>query len=102
MIMSLEQAAIAVITALGGVISFLYFRNETAKSAEIDLLKKSSDECQKWRAEKEPIITEMAERLGIAQGVATIINACKIKGCPYAGNLDKTFSLDPENHEKHL
>jgi uncharacterized membrane protein YkgB len=93
--MSLEQAAIAVVIALASVISFLYLRNESSRNAEINLLKQSSDECQKWRAEKEPLIHRMAQELGIAEGVVTIINACKIKGCPHAGNLDKTFSINP-------
>jgi hypothetical protein len=98
--MTLEQAAIAVIGILGGVVSFLYLRNESARTAEIDLIKKSSDECQKWRAEKEPIITEMANRLGVAEGVATFVNACSVSGCPFKGKLDTSYSLAPKEEKR--
>ena len=91
MIMSLEQAAIAALGVVCTALCFLF-----------NLLRLRSEACEKWRSEKEPIITEMAQRLGLAEGVVTIINACKIKGCPHAGSLDSTFSLDQKNaHEKH-
>ena len=97
--MSLEQAAIASVAALAGVISFLYLRNESSRSAEIDLLKKSSDECQKWRSEKEPLITAMANKLGIAEATTAIVNGCHVEECPFRGKLDTRYSLKPKEKE---
>jgi len=41
----------------------------------------------------------MAERLGIAQGVANFVNACKTKGCPFAGKIDTSYSLQPKDQQ---
>ena len=38
-------------------------------------------------ARKEPIIEQMAEQLGIHSGITRMVNACRVEGCPYAGNL---------------
>lgn len=76
------------LTAFSGILSFLGY--------VLKLLWSKSEACEKWRAEKEPIITEMAERLGIAEGVATFVNSCSIDGCPFKGKLDTSYSLTPE------
>jgi len=76
------------LTAFSGILSFLGY--------VLKLLWSKSEACEKWRSEKEPIITEMAERLGIAEGVATFVNSCSIDGCPFKGKLDTSYSLTPE------
>ena len=76
------------LTAFSGILSFLGY--------VLKLLWSKSEACERWRAEKEPIITEMAERLGIAEGVATFVNACHVKECPFAGKLDASYSLTPK------
>ena len=76
------------LTAFSGILSFLGY--------VLKLLWSKSEACEKWRAEKEPIITEMAERLGIAQGVATFVNSCSITGCPFKGKLDTSYSHTPK------
>ena len=76
------------LTAFSGILSFLGY--------VLKLLWSKSEACEKWRAEKEPIITAMAERLGIAEGAATLVNSCSIQGCPFAGKLDTSYSLTPE------
>lgn len=81
--MTLESAAI---TALGAVTTALCFL--------FRLLWERSRECEKWRQEKEPIIKQMAEQLGIHSGITRMVNACRVEGCPYAGNLTaETISL---------
>lgn len=88
--MTLEQASIASLSAVTGALCFL------AK-----LIWNRSVACEQWRNEKEPIITAMAQRLGLAEGVATIVNACSVKDCPFSGKLDTSYSLNPkEDHQK--
>ncbi len=80
--MTLEQAALA---ALGSVTAGL------CVLAKILLAR--SEACERWRNEMQPIIQGMAERLGFASGTAQMVNNCPVKGCPYAGNIDGTFSM---------
>lgn len=90
--MTLEQAAITALTAVSTALCFLF-----------NIIRLRSEACEKWRAEKEPIITAMAQKLGIAEATATIINACHIKECPFAGKLDTSYSLakkEKQTHEK--
>ena len=80
--MSVEQAAIASLAAVTSALCFMF-----------NLLRLRSEACELWRTEKEPIITAMAQKLGIAQATSDIVNACKVTGCPFAGNLESTFSV---------
>jgi hypothetical protein len=83
--MTLEQIFLSAIGAVTTALCFLF-----------NIIRLRSEACEKWRAEKEPIIAEMAKQLGIAEGVATFVNACKTKGCPFAGKLDTSVSLSPK------
>ena len=81
--MTLESAAIAALGAVTTALCFLF-----------RLLWERSRECEKWRQEKEAIIKQMAEQLGILSGITRMVNACQVEGCPYAGNLTaETISL---------
>lgn len=87
--MTLEAAAIA---ALGAVTTALCFM--------FQLLWKRSQDCESWRNEKEPLIEQMAQQLGIHTGITRMVNSCQIKGCPYAGTLNpETFSV--KNNESN-
>lgn len=86
--MTFEQATLLAISAVTTALCFLF-----------NIIRLRSEACEKWRAEKEPIITEMAERLGIAQGVANFVNSCSIEGCPFKGKLDTSYSLTPKGKE---
>lgn len=83
------------LTAFSGILTFLGY--------VLKLLWARSEACERWREEKEPIITAMAQKLGIAEATASIVNACHIKECPFAGKLDTSYSLTPKNkrHELH-
>ena len=84
--MTLESSAIAALGAVTTALCFLF-----------RLLWERSRECEKWRQEKEPIIKQMAEQLGIHSGITRMVNACRVEGCPYAGNLTaETLSLKKE------
>lgn len=88
--MTLETAAIA---ALGAVTTALCFM--------FQLLWKRSQECENWRNEKEPLIEQMAQQLGIHSSIARMVNSCHVKGCPYAGTLiPETLSLRLEKTTK--
>lgn len=76
------------LTAFSGILSFLGY--------VLKLLWSKSEACEKWRAEKEPVIMAMAQKLGIAEGVATFVNSCSITGCPFKGKLDTSHSLTPK------
>lgn len=81
--MTLESAAIAALGAVTTALCFLF-----------RLLWERSRECEKWRQEKEPIIEQMAEQLGIHSSITRMVNACRVQGCPYAGTLTpETLSL---------
>lgn len=87
--MTFEQGLLAAVTATVGGLCFLF-----------NIIRLRSEECEKWRKEKEPIITDMAQKLGIAEATANIVNACKIAGCPYAGKLETSFSVEAEENPK--
>jgi hypothetical protein len=74
--MSLEAAAIAAVGAVTTALCFLF-----------KLLWKRSQECEEWRNEKEPLIEQMAQQLGIHSGITRMVNSCRVKDCPYAGTL---------------
>lgn len=81
--MTLESAAIAALGTVTTALCFLF-----------QLLWKRSQECEQWRKEKEPLIEEMAQQLGIHSGITRMVNACEVKNCPYAGKLAvETFSV---------
>lgn len=85
--MTLESAAIAALGAVTTALCFLF-----------RLLWERSRECEEWRQEKEPLIEQMAEQLGIHSGITRMVNACRVEGCPYAGNLTaETISLKKEH-----
>ncbi len=87
--MTFEQGLLAAVTAVTGGLCFLF-----------NIIRLRSEACEKWRAEKEPIITEMANRLGVAEGVATFVNACSVSGCPFKGKLDTSYSLAPKEEKR--
>lgn len=86
--MTFEQALLLAISAVVTALCFLF-----------NILRLRSEECEKWRAEKEPIIREMANKLGVAEATTNIVNACKVEGCPFSGKLNTSYSLKP--NEKH-
>jgi hypothetical protein len=87
--MSPEQLLLAALSTVSGCLCFL-FRIIWARSME----------CEKWRAEKEPIILAMAKSLGLAQGAAEMVNSCHIKACPFAGKLDPTYSIEANKEQR--
>jgi len=90
--MTIESAAIAALGAVTGALCFLF-----------QLLWTRSQECEQWRNEKEPLIEEMAQQLGIHSGITRMVNTCDIENCPYAGKLSvETFSLQhkPKNQNE--
>lgn len=92
--MTLEQALISGIGAVTGALCVL------AK-----VIWDRSKACEEWRAIKEPLITLMAEKLGLAKGTLDVIDSCPTPGCPYSGKLKPgTYSIsDKENPNKpHL
>ena len=87
--MTFEQGALLALASVTTALCFLF-----------NLLRLRSEACEAWRAEKEPIITAMAQKLGIAEATANIVNACKIAGCPYAGKLKTSFSAEAKENPK--
>lgn len=83
--MTIEQY---LLSAFSGILSFLGY--------VLKLLWARSEACERWRAEQEPIIRAMAQKLGIAEATTTIVNSCSIQGCPFAGKLDTSYSLTPK------
>jgi len=53
-----------------------------------------SKKCEEWRDEKEPLINRMAQALGIAEGVAGMVNRCDVPTCPHRGKINPTFSIE--------
>ena len=86
--MTLEQI---LLTAFSGMLTFCGFI--------LKLLWARSEACEKWRVEKEPLITAMANKLGIAEATASIVNGCHIEDCPYRGKLDTSYSLKPKDKD---
>lgn len=88
--MSVESAAISALSAVVAGLCFLF-----------KLLWRRSEECEKWRAEKEPIINELMERLGVLSGVARLVQECQTPSCTFAGKLSETYSLKKKKtHEQ--
>ena len=86
--MTLEQI---LLTAFSGMLTFCGFI--------LKLLWARSEACEKWRVEKEPLITAMANKLGIAEATASIVNGCHIEECPFRGKLDTSYSLKPKDKD---
>lgn len=80
--MTLENAAIAALSAVVTALCYLF-----------KLLWDRSLQCEQWRKEKEPLLQEMAEKLGLLTGVARLVQDCKTSGCMFAGKIVETFSL---------
>lgn len=81
--MTLENAALAALSAVVSALCFLF-----------KLLWTRSQECEKWRKLKEPLIQQMAASLGIHTGITRLVNNCHKEGCPFAGRVGaETFSL---------
>lgn len=81
--MTLESAALAALGTVTTALCFLF-----------GLLWKRSQDCENWRNEKEPLIQQMAQQLGIHSGISRMVNICKVENCPYAGKLSvETFSI---------
>jgi len=87
--MTLETALLTALSAVTGGLCFLF-----------RIIWDKSKSCEEWRAAKEPIITELAERLGLAQGAAKLINSCNIEKCPFAGKLDPTYSVEKDKDKR--
>lgn len=87
--MTFEQGLLAAITAVTGGLCYLF-----------NIIRLRSEECEKWRAETGPIITEMANKLGIAEATASIVNGCHIEECPFRGKLDTSYSLSPKGEKQ--
>ena len=89
--MDIEQALISGIGAVTAALCVLF-----------KIIWDRSVACEQWRSEKEPLITRMAEKMGLAQGTLAIIDECPTPGCPYAGKLNSgsTFSLSEEERAK--
>lgn len=88
--MTLEQALLSGITAVTGALCVAF-----------KIIWDRSVSCEAWRNEKEPLITKMAEKMGLAQGTLAIIDECPTPGCPYAGKLNQgTYSLTEEERAK--
>lgn len=69
--------------------------------AVVKVLWQRSQDCEKWRNEKEPLIVQMAQELGIARGTVDLVDACHVRGCPFAGKMPETFSSqDPNKKNK--
>lgn len=99
--MTLEQALLAALGSVVSALCWIYKDNRNKDAAEIEELKKRSKDCESWRDQMQPIIQNMVERLGFASGIAQVINKCHVKGCPHAGNIDSTFSMQkPKPHEE--
>jgi hypothetical protein len=89
--MTLESAAIAALSTVTMALCFLF-----------QLLWKRSQECEQWRKDKEPLIEEMAQQLGIHSGITRMVNTCDVKDCPYAGRLSvETFSIQRKPQNEH-
>jgi hypothetical protein len=88
--MTLETALLTALSAVTGGLCFLF-----------RIIWERSKQGEEWRSEKEPLISEMAERLGLAEGAAKLINACRVDGCPFAGKLDtNTYSVEQHKEPK--
>lgn len=89
--MTLESAAIAALGTVTTALCFLF-----------QLLWKRSQECEQWRKNKEPLIEEMAQQLGIHSGITRMVNECEVENCPYRGKLAaETFSVQRKRKNKH-
>lgn len=80
--MTLENAAIAALSAVVTALCYLF-----------KLLWGRSQQCEQWRKDKEPLLQEMAEKLGFLTGVARLVQDCKTSGCVFAGRMSETLSL---------
>ena len=89
--MTLEQA---LLSGIGAVTSAL--------CVAFKIIWDRSVACERWREENQPLITRMAEKMGLAKGTLAIIDECPTPGCPYAGKLNSgsTFSLSEEERAK--
>jgi hypothetical protein len=86
--MTLEAALITAISAVVGALCYFF-----------KLLWDRSLQCEQWRKEKEPLLQEMAEKLGLLTGVARLVQDCKTSGCMFAGKIVETFSLQKLKHD---
>ena len=80
--MTLEAALITALSAVVGALCFFF-----------KLLWDRSLQCEQWRKDKEPILQEMAEKLGFLTGVARLVQDCKTSGCVFAGRMSETLIL---------
>ena len=93
--MTLENAAIAALSAVVTALCYLF-----------KLLWDRSQQCEQWRKDKEPLLQEMAEKLGLLTGIARLVQDCKTSGCVFAGRMSETLSLrkfeslESSNHNK--
>lgn len=86
--MTLEAALITALSAVVGALCFFF-----------KLLWDRSLQCEQWRKDKEPLLQEMAEKLGLLTGVARLVQDCKTSGCMFAGKIAETFSLREFKHD---
>lgn len=60
---------------------------------------KRSEECERWRAEKEPEINHLMHEFGRLSALAEMTNACDTEGCPLAGKI-QNVSLTQSIHDE--
>lgn len=85
--MSLESAAISALSTVVLGLCFLF-----------KLLWQRSEACEKWRNDKEPLLREMAEKLGALNGAMALFRKCKTPNCMFTGMNGETFSIKQMQH----
>jgi len=92
-----QDVAVSVVTIYSVITAAFGFCGTLLK-----ILWDRSKDCERWRAEKEPLILAMAKSLGLAQGAAEMVNSCHIKACPFAGKLDPTYSIESNKEQRKI
>ena len=60
--------------------------------AMLKILWDRSNKCEQWRDEKEPVIQDLSQKVGVLSVVAGLVHGCKTKDCQFSGKLE-TFSV---------
>lgn len=88
--MTLENACLSALAAVVSALCYLF-----------GLLWKRSQQCETWRAEKEPLIREMSEKLGALNSAMSFFRQCKTPQCMFTGMDGETFSIKKINNPPH-
>ncbi len=89
--MTPEQLLLAGLTTVSSCLCFLF-----------KIIWERSKQCEAWRDAKEPLITKMAQALGIAEGTAGMVNRCDVPLCPFRGKLETSFSAEEPKTKNKL